>query len=104
MRSLSQESFFRRGSVKEQKARKQTDFSTKTNRKYSFTCCYEKEILRFSKDKVKIEEKLCCPEPDGDEPLHWIVVGSPKKFFLLYKLLLVRKLKQTYKSQIQEGA
>ena len=69
MRSLSQESFFRRGSVKEQKARKQTDFSTKTNRKYSFTCCYEK-------DKIKIEEKLCCPEPDGDEPLHWIVVGS----------------------------
>ena len=60
--------------------------------------------LEYAKDKIKIEEKLCCPEPDGDEPLHWIVVGSPKKFFLLYKLLLVRKLKQTYKSQIQEGA
>ena len=87
MRSLSQESFFRRGSVKEQKARKQTDFSTKTNRKYSFTCCYEK-------DKIKIEEKLCCPEPDGDEPLHWIVVGSPKKFFLLYPVFNTRMIKR----------
>lgn len=88
----------------EQKVRKQTNFSAKTNRKSSSTCCFIKEVLRFAKDKIKIEEKLCCPEPDGDEPLHWIVVGSPKKFFLLHKLLLVRKLKQTYKSQIQEGA
>ena len=88
MRSLSQESFFRRGSVKEQKARKQTDFSTKTNRKYSFACCFKKEILQLVKDKIKEEEKLYCLEPDGDESFVEGVVGTFEKFFLLHRFCL----------------
>jgi hypothetical protein len=80
MNILSQD-FFRRGSGKEQKARKQTDFSTRTNRKYSFTGCYEKEILRFSKDKIKIEEKPYCLGLLGAPRLESVAGSSNKLFF-----------------------
>jgi hypothetical protein len=56
----------------------------KTNRKYSFACCFKEEILQFVKDKIKEEEKLYCLEPDGDE-LADGVVGISKKFFLLHR-------------------
>ena len=61
--------------------------SDQTNRKYSFACCFKKEILQLVKDKIK-EEKLYCLEPDGDESFVEGVVGTFEKFFLLHRFCL----------------
>ena len=59
--------FLERKSEKGKTPSNQINLEEKTNRKYSFACCFKKEILQLVKDKIKEEEKLYCLEPDGDE-------------------------------------
>lgn len=73
---------------REKNAVKQINLEEKTNRKYSFACCFKKEILQLVKDKIKEEEKLYCLEPDGDESFVEGVVGTFEKFFLLHRFCL----------------
>lgn len=80
--------FLERKSEKGKNAVKSDQFEEKTNRKYSFACCFKKEILQLVKDIIKEEEKLYCLEPDGDESFVEGVVGTFEKFFLLHRFCL----------------